>query len=134
LGSTVPRPGRNPSTVSNTGMKSPVVDSHHREVIRSVSDSGKSPHSSATASGRPDAMATASSSTTASTNTGANKGAIRKKSVPVNSNPITISQDDGDPTMEELFLDVILQRHVRRLLSAGLKHIFYFLCFYGNWL
>ena len=117
MGSTVPRPGRNTSTVNNTGMKSPVVDSHHREVIRSVSDSGKSPHTPATVGGRPDAMTAASSS--ASTNTGTNKGAIRKKSVPVNSNPITISQDDGDPTMEELFLDVILQRHVRRLLSAG---------------
>ena len=121
LGSTVHRPGRNPPTVSNAGMKSPVVDAHHREIIRSVSDSGKSSHTTGITSGRTDAMSpnTSSSVAATSTNTGASKGAIRKKSAPVNSNPITISQDDGDPTMEELFLDVILQRHVRRLLSAG---------------
>lgn len=101
-------------------MKSPNDPRGHREIVRSASDSSKS-------------VVGASGNRQAETKSavGSQKG-NRKKSAPVNSNPITIgatggqeeSSDQlntstGDPSVEELFLDVILQRHVRRLLSAG---------------
>ena len=96
LGSTVHRPGSRAAG----SMKSPSSDTpgHHREIARSISDTGK--NFSTPPSG---------------------KEPIRKKSAPVNSHPITISSehDPADPTLEELFMDLILQRHVRRLLSAG---------------
>lgn len=101
-------------------MKSPNDPRGHREIVRSASDSSKS-------------VAGASSNRQAETKSavGSQKG-NRKKSAPVNSNPIMIgatggpedsadqlNNSTGDPSVEELFLDVILQRHVRRLLSAG---------------
>lgn len=105
LGSTVHRPGSRAAG----SMKSPTMDNatHHREVVRSVSDSTKS--YSTPPAGKD------------STNASSSKALPRKKSAPVNAHPITINTDSEstDPTMEELFMDLILQRHVRRLLSAG---------------
>lgn len=105
LGSTVHRPGSRTSG----NIKSPPAENtgHHREIVRSISDTGKN-------------FSTPVNKETVNSTTAA-KSSARKKSAPVNSNPITISaeSDPADPSLEELFMDIILQRHVRRLLSAG---------------
>lgn len=115
LGSTVHRPGSRTAG----SMKSPSTDNtgHHREIARSISDSSK--NYSTPPTGKDGA------------NPSTAKAPVRKKSAPVNSHPITISSDNDctDPTLEELFMDLILQRHVRRLLSAGrLRDLGYLVC------
>lgn len=101
LGSTVHRPGsraagsmKSPSSDASTGI--------HREITRSMSETiPMSKNYSSPSTGK--------------------EPPPRKKSAPVNSHPITITaeHDPPDPSLEELFMDLILQRHVRRLLSAG---------------
>ena len=106
LGSTVHRPGRvTPSGSSGpTAMKSPLATSndlhhhhhhhHHHQVVRSSSDSGKS-------SGGPLGSVTPVSRGAEASNAAGNAGggkpsAIRKKSAPVNSNPININSPGYD--------------------------------------
>ena len=89
-------------------MKSPVTETLHREVTRSASDGKINPSASAIARAETNCAAGSSS-----------KVVARKKSAPIHSTqPIMIPNDD-DLSVEELFMDVILQRHVRRLLSSG---------------
>lgn len=121
LGSTVHRPGsrtagsmKSPSSETNAGF--------HREITRSISE-------------------TIPISKNFSTPPAGKEVPPRKKSAPVNSHPITITaeHDPPDPSLEELYMDLILQRHVRRLLSAGrLRDLGYlvahFECPLVNWL
>lgn len=102
LGSTVHRPGSRAAGST----KSPHPDATHHQVGRSMSDSGKSSQ-------------TPPSKETATPSSG--KTVARKKSAPANTSPLTINCDleAGEQAAEEFFMDVILQRHVRRMLSTG---------------
>ena len=114
LGSTVHR-GRNAATASTA--KSPAVETQHREVTRSASEGKITP------------VVAATNRNEAPTN-GApvcSKPVSRKKSAPLSSQPIIIANNDTPVAVEELFMDVVLQRHVRRMLSTGIVHLSSFL-------
>ena len=92
--------GRSMSTTS--GLKSPLGEVQHREVVRTSSD-GRSVADSGPLSG----------------GNSASKSVARKKSAPLLTTPTTPVPEETSQSVEELFLDVILQRHARRLLSSG---------------
>lgn len=101
--------GRNPGTTS--AIKPAANETQHREVTRSSSEGKITPIPVQSAS-RNEASTSAGGSSSAKT-------VVRKKSVPIHSShPITIPNDDNAMD-EELFMDVILQRHVRKMLSSG---------------
>lgn len=112
LGSTVHR-GRSSGAAST--VKSPATETQHREVTRSSSE-GK-------ITAIPVQPANRNESSTSTGGTSSSKTLVRKKSAPVHSShPITIPSNDNSMD-EELFMDVILQRHVRKMLTSGISFI-----------